>query len=556
MRILIPTIGSGNTTIDVEPGCPTVILGPNGSGKSRLGIFIEDLESIGVTHRIAAQRSLELPEEVFSESYDQAIGTLRRDKISKRRKPASPSAMEYAYDQMLSALFAEQHRALESAHDRSAGRSHSERPTTCLDKLQNLWKELMPHRHLIFSERTIKATTDYNAEPFEGSQLSDGERLVVYMLGQALLLENGSLLIVDEPELHMNRALLVRLWDAIEQNRSDCSFIYITHDVDFAASRGNARLYAVMDYKPPVFREVLVRTRTRVEMEAPPAWTIEPLSFELDVPNEVLVRIVGSRKPILFVEGHPGGLDHQIYKAAYSDFTVIPVGPCSQVLHLVRSFRKQASLHWLHCAGIVDGDFRVAGIDGRIEKGVWALPVCEIENFLLTPTVFAALARASSIPEDLLDERIDRLKANVIEIARKQSERMALEKAMARIWSETNRPVGIKPKGIADLARNYRDRVMKVDPASILSECTIECSSLLNAGDYNEILRVYNDKGGLLKLLAKELGIPGRTNRIRAHLYPLLTRTNVITAMRQILPVLSADSMSCDAEDGDIPATL
>lgn len=41
----------------------------------------------------------------------------------------------------------------------------------------------MLHRHLIFSERTIKASTDYDAEPFDDSQLSDGERLVVYMLG-------------------------------------------------------------------------------------------------------------------------------------------------------------------------------------------------------------------------------------------------------------------------------------------------------------------------------------------------------------------------------------
>ncbi len=539
MRIEIPAIVSGTTTIEVEPGRPAVLLGPNGSGKSRLGIFIDDLPSSGVTHRIAAQRSLELPDEVFSERYDQAIGTLRRDKINKRRKPASPSTIEYAYDEMLSALFADHHRALETAHDRSAGRSYSERPSTRLDELQAIWKELMPHRHLIFSERTIKAITDYDAEPFEGSQLSDGERLVVYMLGQTPLLEEQSLLIVDEPELHMNRALLVRLWDAIERARSDCAFIYITHDVDFAASRGNAGLYAVMDYRPPVLKEVLVRTRTRVDVDVPPAWTIQTLPLDSEMPNEVLVRIVGSRRPILFVEGHAGGLDHMIYKSVYSDFLVIPVGSCSQVMHLVRSFRKQESLHWLQCAGIVDKDFRPTREDGRVEDGVYALPVGEIENLLLVSDVFSALATAALVPSDELDARISRLKARVIELARKQSERMMLEQARARIWSETSQPIGIKAKNIAELARLYQERVMRIDPISILDECRLECEHVLEAGDYDDILRIYNDKGGLLNLLAKELGLSQRISQQRSPLYPLLAKTNVITALRRLLPALA-----------------
>lgn len=538
MRIEIPAIGSGTTTIEVELGRPAIFLGPNGSGKSRLGIFIDDLQASGVSHRIAAQRSLELPEEVFSERYDQAIGSLRRDKISKRRKPASPSTIEYAYDQMLSALFADHHRALETAHDRSAGKSFSERPSTCLDDFQAMWKELMPHRQLIFSERTIKAIADRDAEPFEGSQLSDGERLVVYMLGQTLLLENDSLLIVDEPELHMNRALLVRLWDAIERVRSDCLFIYITHDIDFAASRGDARLYAVMDYSPPVLKEVLVRTRTRTEVTTPPEWTVQTLPSDSEIPNEVLVRIVGSRKPILFVEGHTGGLDHLIYKSVYSDFLVIPVGSCSQVVHLVRSFRKQESLHWLRCAGMVDKDFRPTRDDGRVEDGVYALPVCEIENLLLVSDVFSALATAALVPSDELDARISRLKVRVIDKARKQSERMMLERARARIWSETNQPIGIKAKSVVELARLYQERAMKVDPLAILNECRLECEHVLKAGDYDDILRVYNDKGGLLNLLAKELQLPGRLSQTRSSLYPLLMKTNVITALRRLLPAL------------------
>lgn len=142
---------------------------------------------------------------------------------------------------------------------------------TLIGRLQTLWGELMPHRRLVFAERTIRAARrDGDAKPFEGSQMSDGERLIVHVLGQALLLEPNGVLIIDEPELHMSRALFVRLWDVVERDRSDCSFVYITHDVEFAASRRAARFYAVLDYVPPTHKEILVLTRKRIVEDRPP----------------------------------------------------------------------------------------------------------------------------------------------------------------------------------------------------------------------------------------------------------------------------------------------
>src|SRR5688500_17911129 len=38
-------------------------------------------------------------------------------------------------------------------------------------------------------------------------------------------------------ELHLHRALQAPLWDEIEAERADCLFVYLTHDLDFAASR-------------------------------------------------------------------------------------------------------------------------------------------------------------------------------------------------------------------------------------------------------------------------------------------------------------------------------
>lgn len=137
-----------------RPGRPIIFIGPNGTGKSRLGIHIDSLEDAGPSYRIGAQRSLELPDEDFSDKYERAIGLFRRD---RRRGQPSAGSMEQNYDEVLVALFAERLQALELAHEKSTGRKNSIRPVTMIDRLQVLWHELIPTQRLLFSEATVRA---------------------------------------------------------------------------------------------------------------------------------------------------------------------------------------------------------------------------------------------------------------------------------------------------------------------------------------------------------------------------------------------------------------
>ncbi|MBZ5763043.1 AAA family ATPase [Rhizobium sp. VS19-DR104.2] len=507
-EILTP---NGPCLIQTEPGRPVVFLGPNGTGKSRLGVYIDDLDESGGSHRIGAQRSLELPDEVFAEKYERAIGLLRRDKSDSKRNRPSPSSIEYNYDQVLVALFAERLRALELAHEKSRGRKSSPRPVTMIDKLEALWTELVPHQSLLFSEATVRACrSEDDAEPYDASEMSDGERHVLYILGQALLIETHNLLIVDEPELHMNRALLVRLWDLVERCRPDCSFIYVTHDIDFAASRRNPQLYAVLDYTPPTHKEVLVRTRTKIVEDTPPMWTIEPLPSTTELPRDLLVRIVGSRKPILFVEGKAGGLDELIYKAVYANFTVIPAGSCGQVIQLVRSFRSKKELHWLHCAGLVDLDSRVSDGNGSIEDGIYALPVHEIENLLLVPEVFSTLALELKFDPDETALRFEKLKSDVFLAAGRDADQVSLKYTSNSIW-EAGKSIGAKAKDIDELSRTYSELTARTNPAFIYSRFRTHFQSVLDQKNYKMILTLYYNKGGLMDLLGKSLDLQGRT---------------------------------------------
>lgn len=371
--------------------------------------------------------------------------------------------------------------------------------------------------------------------------MSDGERLVLYILGQVLLIEPDSLLIVDEPELHMNRALLVRLWDLVERARPDCSFIYLTHDIDFAASRRNAQLYAVMNFIPPTYKDVLVRKRTRLEEDTPAMWTIEPLPSSTELPRELLVRMVGSRKPILFVEGKQGGLEETIYRAIYVDFTVIPSGSCGQVIQFVRSFRKHEELHWLHCAGLVDRDNRDPASDGRLEEGIFTLPVQELENLLLAPDIFAALAEELKFVKREAAQRFETLKSDVFEAAGRDADRVSLKHTSNVIW-ESGKTVGAKAQNINELSRIYSELTAKIDPFLIYSEFHSRFQTVLKKRDFEQLLVLYDNKNKLLDLLGKALDLQGRSalENFVSRLLASATISSMSRALLQRLPTIDA----------------
>jgi hypothetical protein len=131
--------------------------------------------------------------------------------------------------------------------------------------------------------------------------MSDGERSIFYFLGQSLMAPDNAAIIVDEPESHVHRAILRPLWDAIERARPDCGFVYITHDLDFAVGRSASAKYFIGGYQ-----------------HTPPQWDLHELPENTGLPDAVVAELVGSRKPILFIEGERGSLDLTIYGSPMS----------------------------------------------------------------------------------------------------------------------------------------------------------------------------------------------------------------------------------------------
>ena len=76
-----------------------------------------------------------------------------------------------------------------------------------------------------------------NSEPFNPLRLSSGEKAVLYYIAGVLFAMPNAVILVEDPEFYLHHSIMKSLWDSIENLRKDCTFVYLTHDLDFAASR-------------------------------------------------------------------------------------------------------------------------------------------------------------------------------------------------------------------------------------------------------------------------------------------------------------------------------
>lgn len=497
--INVPTF-EATITVDLQAGGSVVFIGANGAGKTRLGVYIDaQLSNSGTeVHRIAAHRSLNLNPNVVPPNFEVATNRLYygydaggpQYKHGHRFANKPETALLNDFDHVLAALYAENNdvsiKYRQSCIETPG--SLSPPPPAKIDKLKAIWERVLPHRELVVLGGNIKTKTNDGSE-YSASDMSDGERVIFYLIGQALLAKQDTLLIFDEPELHINKSILAKLWDQIESSRPDCAFLYITHDVEFAGSRHAATKYALRSYR-------------KVPREA---WDIELVPDGAEIPDDVIATIIGSRRPVLFVEGNVGSLDSSLYRRVYSDFTVIPVGSCEHVIHTVNSFATRPELHRVGCAGLVDADGRIAEEIAYLEtKGVYCLPVSEVENILLLPNVFKAIAKALKFSDQDANYKLSNLRNYVFDQANQQIDSICLRYTKRRIDAAVKK-IGLSGSDVAALDAEFKASVSSIDAPTIFAEAKGTIAKAIREQDYATVLFLYDNKG-LLAEVANQLG--------------------------------------------------
>lgn len=501
--IAIPTM-QGTIPIEFRAGSSVVFVGANGTGKTRLGVLLEtNLPEKGIeVHRIAAHRSLTLNPQVIPPSLETANNRLfygtddgnpkHKHEFRYKRKPETVLLNDF--DHVLSALYAENNDiSIKFRQEARSAPSYSIiAPPARIDIVQNIWEKVLPHRQIVALGSSLKTKT-LEGDQYSASDMSDGERVTFYLIAQALLAKPNSLLIFDEPELHINRSILAKLWDEIESERSDCCFLYITHDVEFGVSRRAATKYALRSYR-------------KVPTEA---WDIELVPQEGEMPEDVVVAIVGSRRPVLFVEGDRFSLDSSLYSRIYDRFTVIPVGPCEKVVQAVATFSTRPQLHRVRCAGLVDADGRTDEEAAHLaSKGVYRLPVSEVENLLLLPHVFLALAAAIKFPEADAQAKLSALRSIVFARATEDIDAVCLRYTKRQVDAKIKKLV-LPDTDIIELDAALRRAVETVEAIAIFNDAKAKFETAINSQDYDRVLLYYDNKG-LLAEAAKQLGFQAR----------------------------------------------
>jgi len=309
MQFTIPTVNE-NLLVSVEQGSSVIFVGANGSGKSRLAIHIETSGGESA-HRISSHRALNLNTDVPKIKEEFALKKLRygdhwegitiHHRETTRWGSKVSTMLLNDFDSLIQALFAEQGRtALKSHNMARQGMAHTASPTK-FEKLEHIWSLLLPHRQLIISGDDIDVKIPSSTSSYKASEMSDGERAIFYLIGQVLVAAENSLIIIDEPELHVHRSIMSSLWDQLESSRQDCAFVFITHDLEFASSRV-AKKYAIKEYQ-----------------SNGPAWNLESIPDDTGFSEELTTLILGSRRPILFVEGGVNSLDKALYRSIYPE---------------------------------------------------------------------------------------------------------------------------------------------------------------------------------------------------------------------------------------------
>lgn len=464
-----------------------IIIGANGSEKSRLGAWIEQ-NSLDKVHRISAQRSLTFNKYINLKPYEVAKNLLvygqetPKENHDFRWNAYFNEKFNYIismlndYENVLSLLIAMQTKQQEEfikdcKQKESQGEKYDKVPEMVLDKLKRIWNTIFSS-HRIIDIKDGEVTTILDNITYEGRAMSDGERVALYLIAQCLCVPEGKIIIIDEPEIHLHRSIMDKLWTSIEAERKDCFFIYITHDTQFAATHKNSEKLWIKNYDGT-------------------NWNFEEIK-DSNLPEQLLLDILGNRKPVLFVEGTSDSYDTKLYSEIYKNYYVIPCGSCSSVISQTKSMKMNEQLHNFKCYGIIDRDYRDDyEIDAYKEDNIFTLEVAEVENLFLTEELLKVI---NNILEFNDNSQIERIKKYIIEERfAKEINKQICEAIVSELKFKLN--TASISKVNEEKAKETLDEAFKeISYDNIKTKQTEKFNKILDSHVYKDILKVFNCK--------------------------------------------------------------
>lgn len=456
----------------------TVIIGANGAGKSSL---INELRknSIDEMYVLPAQKLLYFVSNTFgrdSINKDQYIANLKNVETKYNTIQIQTQKIEDDFSSAftkLITLWVKDFAKVATDNAREVG----EVSIALLDRVEQIWNQIFPE--ITFypepNDRVLEVIRNGNKYSING--LSDGERCVLFYIGNVLLAPENSYIVVDEPETFLNAAVYNELWDLLISERHDCQFIFASHNMDFVQSRTNATYIWCKKFEAPYNLEY------------------QKLDDSLNLPLNLLTEVSGTKKPILFCEGTKTSIDYQIYSKLFSEFCFVkPVQGHKQVIQHTKAYNNLQLLHGNTAYGIIDNDWmNESSIQEQKEQNIFVLPFNEVEMMLVDEAVVK-----SCLPfDDDKDKqrKYENFQQSIIESCKEKKDKiisLALKKRVDE-FLEGNCIQNNKPSK-EDVEEFFKSLVDEFDVSSTVDNITSIVEASLDSSDFSAILKICNLK--------------------------------------------------------------
>ena len=310
-----------------------------------------------------------------------------------------------------------------------------------------------------------------------------------YLIGQCLAAPKDGIIVIDEPELHLHKSVQAPLWAEIERLRPDCLFVYLTHDVDFAVAQEGAQRVWLKSFDGT-------------------SWDWELIEDKDDFPDDLLIEVLGSRKPVVFIEGVNGSHDVSLYREILTGFLVIPRGSCDQVIQAVRALRSNTQLHHLQVYGLIDRDRRTAPEIAALQTdNIYTLEVAEVENLFCTQEVLTLVS--TRLARDVTTD-LNQVVTQVFNQLKTELDTQVSLRVIAEVKFKLN-CFNASARGAPALSAALQQLTQSINISALYDQFDGEFQTVINAADYRGLLRLYNRKslpnqiGNALGLKAGEL---------------------------------------------------
>ena len=458
----------------------TIIVGQNGAGKSELLKKLREtkLQNCFV---IPANKNLFIEHHLTYIEQDEIIREIQDQNFKKSRYDDGRGLFSSLVNFYIS----------EHSQRKTDGK---EREQSQLDKVEEIWNKIFPE--IEFFTHSGKRTLEFSknkSEKYSFNQLSDGERSVLFYLLIVVLIPEKSLIIIDEPETHLNIALCNKLWDYLLEEKEESKFVFISHNKDFIGSRVNSDViwcknYDVNDDKNNKF--------IRIEKN--------------DIlPKDLIVSLLGSKKEkILFCEGKDNDgktkeYDYKMYNLLYSDeYFVKPVEGHLSVIEYTKAYnelKEKLEINSEEAYGIIDRDcLNNEEVQKLRSKNIIVLPTNEIEMLMLHQKILEYYLQPHHENKEVkhkIEEFKEAFKNKLLE--RKDTIIANYVRSKCNKIFENRRIENFK--SISEIENSKNEIFSEIDLKKFQNELETELEKIISENNYEEMLRVCSLKNEIIR---------------------------------------------------------